>query len=64
MLTYDNIDAVIIGYGALSYQGTATNRLMHVELSYVTPADCSSAYGNTFSEVEMMCASDPGQDSW
>lgn len=51
-----------IGFGALSMGGSVSEELRHVELGFVPRDTCNIAYSGEITN-DMMCATDPGQDS-
>lgn len=54
-----------IGHGALYYEGNGSSRLKHVQVNYVSNADCIGKYGYSQDDItdSMMCARDDGEDS-
>jgi len=51
-----------VGFGTTSSGGELSGELLHVEVGYVTTADCNADYNGAITQ-NMMCAADPGQDS-
>jgi len=59
-------DLWAIGHGNTDYYNPYyPDELMHVEVKYVSNSDCYTFYGYTSGQItaNMMCATDPGQDS-
>ena len=59
-----NIHTQPQGFGDALYYGSGfADKLMHVELAFVPRDTCNASYGGEVTE-RMMCAADPGQDTW
>jgi hypothetical protein len=52
-----------LGFGTQSSGGSSSTTLKHVEVSYVDPDTCQSAYSGYNVDSSMMCAADPGEDA-
>lgn len=55
--------ARVIGWGVLSYQGTAPDILQQVDIATASAETCKQQLGNAISDPTYLCAGSPGKDS-
>ncbi|CAL4121659.1 unnamed protein product, partial [Meganyctiphanes norvegica] len=60
---YEDVDAIVSGWGALSSGGRQPNALQEVVVRTQTNAACNSKYGNGEIQPSMLCAANKGKDS-
>ena len=60
---YDNMRAVVTGWGRLKYRGPLPAILHKVELRTQSNEECREKYGRRAISENMICAAAPGKDS-
>ncbi|CAL4072470.1 unnamed protein product, partial [Meganyctiphanes norvegica] len=60
---YNDVDAVVSGWGALRSNGKSPNALQEVVVRTMTIDACNNKYGRGEIQPSMLCAANPGKDS-
>ena len=60
---YDNVSALVTGWGRLNYTGPKSDTLKEVRVNTVTNSECARSHGDHRISDNMICAGATGRDS-
>ena len=63
ILDYNNVTAVVTGWGKKSARGGKSDVLQEVNVSTITNQNCAEKYGHHKITPAMICAGAPGRDA-